>query len=362
MAEMLEQQGQTGEAQFPVPVGETKLVPGKLKGKQKAAVLLVSLGAQNAASIFRHLREAEIEQLSLEMAKMEHLQHEEVEGVLSEASEHLLAAEYIAQGGVDFAREVLESAVGEERAQEIIGRLSAIIEVRPFEFMRRTPPEQIQAFLAGESTQTLALVIANMHTSLGAQVLAQLPPNVQADVAMRIATMTETSPDVIKDVEEVIRRKLAMVASQDYAAAGGVKGLADILNSADRGTERNVIDTLAEKDAQLAEEIKMLLFVFEDIVKLDDRSVQLVLKDVDQKDLAMALRGVSEEVKQKILSNMSQRGAEMLLEEMEYQPPQRRSVIEEAQTRIVGTVRRLEDAGAIVIARGDEDEEAEDLV
>jgi len=224
------------------------------------------------------------------------------------------------------------------------------------------PPEQIQAFLAGESPHTLALVIANMHTSLGAQVLAQLPSNVQADVAMRIATMTETSPDVIKDVEEVIRRKLAMVASQDYAAAGGVKGLADILNSADRGTERNVIDTLAEKDAQLAEEIKMLLFVFEDIVKLDDRSVQLVLKDVDQKDLAMALRGVSEEVKQKILGNMSQRGAEMLMEEMEYQPPQRRSVIEEAQTRIVGVVRRLEDAGAIVIARGDEDEEAEDLV
>jgi flagellar motor switch protein FliG len=205
-------------------------------------------------------------------------------------------------------------------------------------------------------------VIANMHTSLGAQVLAQLPPGVQADVAMRIATMTETSPDVIKDVEEVIRRKLALVASQDYAAAGGVKGLADILNSADRGTERNVIDTLAEKDAQLAEEIKMLLFVFEDIVKLDDRSVQLVLKDVDQKDLAMALRGVSEEVKKKILSNMSQRGAEMLLEEMEYQPPQRRSVIEEAQSRIVGSIRRLEDAGAIVIARGDEDEEAEDLV
>jgi flagellar motor switch protein FliG len=362
MAEMLEQQGETGEAQFPVPAGGTQLVPGKLKGKQKAAVLLVSLGAQNAASIFRHLREAEIEQLSLEMAKMEHLQHEEVEGVLSEASEHLLAAEYIAQGGVDFAREVLENAVGEERAQEIIGRLSAIIEVRPFEFMRRTPPEQIQAFLAGESTQTLALVIANMHTSLGAQVLAQLPPAVQAEVAMKIANMTETSPDVIKDVETVIRQKLAMVASQDYAAAGGVKGLADILNSADRGTERNVIDTLAEKDAQLAEEIKMLLFVFEDIVKLDDRSVQLVLKDVAQKDLAMALRGVSEEVKQKILGNMSQRGAEMLLEEMEYQPPQRRSVIEEAQTRIVGTVRRLEDAGAIVIARGDDDEEAEDLV
>jgi flagellar motor switch protein FliG len=344
------------------PVAPLATNPDKLKGKQKAAVLLVSLGAEKAAQIFKHLRDAEIEQLSLEMAQMEHVPSETVEAVYGEASAHLMAAEYLAQGGVDYAREVLEGAVGEERANEIIGRLSAIIEVRPFEFMRRTPPEQIQAFLAGESTQTLALVLANMHTSLGAQVMAQLPAQVQAEVAMKIAAMTETSPDVIKDVEAVMRQKLAMVTSQDYAAAGGVKGLADILNSADRGTERNVIETIAEKDAQLAEEIRMLLFVFEDITKLDDRAVQLVLKDVDQKDLAMALRGVSEEVKQKILGNMSQRGAEMLMEEMEYQPPQRRSVIEEAQGRIVATIRRLEDAGAIVVARGGDEEEAEDLV
>jgi flagellar motor switch protein FliG len=338
-------------------------VTGRLNGRKKAAVLLVSLGAQRASAIFRHLRDSEIEQLSLEMSQMESVQPDTIEAVYQEASEHMMAAEYIAQGGLDYAKEVLEGAIGEERAKDIIGRLAAIIEVRPFEFLRRTPPEQIQAFLASESTQTLALVVANMHTSLGAQVLAQLPPETQAEVAMKIANMTETSPDVIKDVEQVMRQKLALVKSEDYAASGGVKGLADILNSADRTTERNVIETLAQTDAQLAEEIRMLLFVFEDIIKLDDRSVQLVLKDVDQKDLAMALRGVSEEVKQKILGNMSQRGAEMLLEEMEYQPPQRRSVVEEAQGRIVGTIRRLEDAGAIVIARGgDDDEEAEELV
>jgi flagellar motor switch protein FliG len=363
MAEMLDQQAPAAAPRPATPSGK-KLAPGnpKLSGKQKAAVMLVSLGAEHAAQVFRHLRDTEIEQLSLEMAQMDNVQPEHVDAVFEEASEQLAAAEYIAQGGVDFAREVLEGALGEERAKELIGRLSAIIETRPFEFLRRTPPEQIQAFLAGESTQTLALVLANMHTSLGAQVLASLPPQTQAEVAMQIAGMNETSPDVIKDVEAVMRRKLAMVASQDYAAVGGVKGLADILNSADRGTERNVIETLAEKNAQLAEEIKMLLFVFEDVIKLDDRSVQLVLKDVDQKDLALALRGVSDEVKQKILSNMSQRGAEMLLEEMEYAPPQRRSVIEEAQGRIVATIRRLEDAGAIVIARGDEDGEAEELV
>jgi len=351
------------ETALPETIPSTALTSAKLTGRKKAAVLLVSLGAQRASQVFKHLREGEIEQLSLEMSQMESVPPETVDAVYSEASEHLAAAEYIAQGGLDFAREVLEGSVGEERAQDIIGRLSAIIEVRPFEFLRRTPPEQIQAFLAGESTHTLALVLANMSTSIGAQVLAQLPPEQQAEVAIKIAEMSETSPEVIKDVEAVMRNKLSLVKSEDYAASGGVKGLADILNSADRATERNVIETLAQKDSQLAEEIRMLLFVFEDIVKIDDRGVQLVLKDVDQKDLALALRGVSEEVKQKILGNMSQRGAEMLIEEMEYQPPQRRSIIEEAQGRIVATIRRLEDSGAIVIARGDDgEEEAEELV
>ena len=242
------------------------LTPGKLNGRQKAAVLLVSLGAQRASAVFKHLREAEIEHLSLEMSKLDAVQPDAVDSVFDEASAHMMAAEYIAQGGLEFAREVLEGSVGEDRAKDIIGRLSAIIEVRPFEFLRRTPPEQIQAFLAGESTQTLALVLANMHTSIGAQVLAQLPAETQAEVAMKIAEMSETNPDVIKDVEAVMRQKLALVKSEDYSASGGVKGLADILNSADRATERNVIETLAQKDAQLAEEIRMLLFVFEDII------------------------------------------------------------------------------------------------
>src|ERR671934_490812 len=344
---------------LPTPTPSTALASSNMKlgGRKKAAVLLVSLGAQRASAVFKHLRESEIEQLSLEMSQMESVQSEVVDAVYGEASEELMAAEYIAQGGIDFAREVLEGSVGEDRAKDIIGRLSAIIEVRPFEFLRRTPPEQIQAFLAGESTQTLALVLANMHTTIGAQVLAQLPAETQAEVAMKIANMSETSPDVIKDVEAVMRQKLALVTSEDYSASGGVKGLADILNSADRATERNVIETLAQKDAQLAEEIRMLLFVFEDIVKLDDRSVQILLKEVDQKDLALALRGVSEEVRDKVLSNMSQRGAEMLLEEIEYQPPQLRRVVEEAQGRIVAKVRQLEEAEAIVIGRGDGEDE-----
>ena len=326
--------------------------PGQLKGVSKAAALLVSLGAEQAAVIFKHLREEEIERLSLEMAQLQSVPPHETEAIYTEVVETAHAAGFYSEGGVDFAREVLEASVGSERAAEIIGRLAAIIEMRPFEFLRRTPPDQIASFLQTESPQTIALVVANLHTTLAAQVLSQLPAEQQAYTAVRIATMNETSPEVIKDVEAVLRQKLSSVISQEYAASGGVKPLADILNSADRSTERNVLDRLAELDDDLAEEVRSLLFVFDDIVKIDDRGIQQVLKEVDQKDLALALRGVSDEVKEKVLGNMSQRGAEMLLEELEIQPPQRRSVVEESQSRIIEIIRRLEDAGALTISRG----------
>lgn len=327
-------------------------MPGELKGASKAAALLVSLGAAHAACIFKHLREEEIERLSLEMAQIDSVPPHATETIYAEVVETAHAAGFYAEGGVDFARQVLEASVGSERAAEIIGRLAAIIEMRPFEFLRRTPPDQIATFLQTESPQTIALVVANLHTTLAAQVLSQLPPEQQAHTAVRIATMNETSPEVIKDVEAVLRQKLSSVISQEYAASGGVKPLADILNSSDRSTERNVLDRLSELDEELAEEVRMLLFVFDDIVKIDDRGVQMVMKEVDQKDLALALRGVSDDVKEKVLKNMSQRGAEMLLEELDLQPPQRRSVVEEAQSHIVGTIRKLEDAGALTISRG----------
>ncbi|MFL5909332.1 MAG: flagellar motor switch protein FliG [Gaiellaceae bacterium] len=354
MSELLEQ-----HAEQPIPAALAPDGGGRmtLQGRKKAAVLLVAVGAERAAGVFKHLRDDEIEALSLEMAQTQQVSPQATEALFEEVVETAMAADYFAEGGVDYAREVLEVSLGHERASEIIGRLAAIIEMRPFEFLRRTPPEQIAAFLASESPQTIALVVANLHQGLAAQVLSQLPADEQAKVAMRIATMSETSPEVIKDVEQVLRQKLSNVISQEYAASGGVGPLADILNHADRSTERNVLDKLSELDAELAEEIRMLLFVFEDVVKLDDRALQLVLKEVDQKDLALALRGTSDEVKEKVTHNMSQRGAEMLLEEMEYQPPQRRSVVEEAQGRIVATIRRLEDAGALVIGRADEDDD-----
>ncbi|HWM07954.1 MAG TPA: flagellar motor switch protein FliG [Solirubrobacteraceae bacterium] len=323
-----------------------------LKGIEKAAILLVAIGEERASEIFRHLGDSEVEALSLEIAKQRKVPTNVSKDVIGEAVETVLAEDYIAEGGVDYARSILERSLGASRAEELIGRLSATIERRPFEFLRRTPPEQIHVFLRNEAPQTIALVIANLHTTLAAQVLSFLEPEEQADVARRVAKMAETRPEVVTQVEAVMRAKLSNVIAQEYAAAGGVKSLADILNHSDRTTERNVLDELAKTEAELAEEVRLLLFTFEDVVKLDDRSIQMVLKEVDQKDLAVALRGVSEDVRSRIFSNMSERGAELLREEIEFQPPQRKRVIEESQGRIVGVVRRLEEAGAVVLSRG----------
>ena len=323
-----------------------------LKGIEKAAALLVAIGEQRAGEIFKFLGDTEVEALSLELAKAQKIPTELCRDIITEAVESVLAEDYLAEGGVDYARSVLMRSLGEDRADEIIGRLAATIERRPFEFLRRTPAEQIVVFLRNESPQTIALVVSNLHTMLAAQVLSDIDPEIQADVALRIALMAETRPEVVSQVETVMRSRLSAVGSQEYAAAGGVKSLADILNSSDRTTERNVLDELAKADGELAEEIRLLLFTFEDVVKLDDRSIQMVLKEVDQKDLAIALRGVPDEVAGKIFGNMSERGAELLKEEIQFQPPQRKRVVEEAQGRIVGVVRRLEEAGAIVLSRG----------
>jgi flagellar motor switch protein FliG len=323
-----------------------------MNGIEKAAVLLVAIGEERAGQIFSHLGESEVEALSLQIAKSRKVPNDTCRDVITEAVETVLAEEYVAEGGVDYARSILERSLGASRAEDIIGRLAATIERRPFEFLRRTPPEQIHVFLRNEAPQTIALVVANLHTSLAAQVLSNLEPEEQADVARRVAKMAETRPEVVEQVEQVMRQKLSNVIAQEYAAAGGVKSLADILNHADRTTERNVLDELAKSEAELAEEVRLLLFTFEDVVKLDDRSIQMVLKEVDQKDLAIALRGVGEDVRGRIFSNMSERGSELLKEEIDFQPPQRRRIIEEAQGRIVGVVRRLEEAGAIVLSRG----------
>ena len=329
----------------------------RLSGRQKAAVLLISLGTELAAHILKHLSEREVESLSAEVAALWRVRPETSAAVMDEVANRLQARDALGVGGPEYAREVLEHLVGATRAEEIISQLTAKAESRPFEFLRRTPPEQVAAFLKDESPQTVALVVASVHTSLAARVLSELPPELQSEVALRIATMKETNPEVIRDIEQGLRHKLANVVAQEFSAAGGVDALAEILNRAGRSTERNVVGAISDRNQDLAEEIRARLFTFEDLIVLEDRDLQLVLREVDQKDLQLALRGVDVSVVEKVLSNMSQRGAEMMREDMQASPPQRKAVVEEAQGKIVAAVRRLEDAGALIIRRGAEDEE-----
>jgi flagellar motor switch protein FliG len=315
---------------------------------------MAALGSERAANVLQRLGEDEIENLSMEMAGLSAVGPETTDSIFSELA--ALAGREGASGGMDFARGVVERALGPERAGELLGRMAARSETPPFEFLQRVPAERTAALLRSESPQTIALILASLQTSSAAQVLARLPERQQPDIALRIARMGETSAQVVQQVEDVIRHKLTAVAEREYSAAGGTKNLAEILNHSDRTTERAVLEKLATTDKELAEEVRSMLFVFEDIVKLEERAVQQVLREADQKDLVLALRGAPENVKEVVLTNMSERGAEMIKEEMEIQPPQRKRDIDAAQSRIVAVVRQLEEAGTIVIASDSEDE------
>ena len=325
-------------------------------GLRKAAVLLAALGPEHAASVIQHLDEEDVEALSLEMTKLDAVGAQTTESVFAEVAS-AVGGEHSVSGGLQLAREVLERALGSERADELLGRVAGATATRPFEFLRRTPPDQIAGFLRRESPQTAALVVANLPSTLAAQVLARLPESVRPEVALRIARMGKTSPEVLQEVEELVRKGLTAGRQREYSSRGGANALADILGHSDRATERAVLEHLGASDGELAEEVRSKLFVFEDITKLDDRAIQQVLREADQKDLVLALRSAPEEIKESLLSNMSERGAEMLKEELEVQQPQRKTDIDAAQGRIVAVVRRLEEAGSIVIAGEDDDEE-----
>jgi len=327
-----------------------------LKGREKAAVLLVSLGPEVASKIYKNLDESTIEMLTMEIAGLRKIQSSQREEVLKEAQELLLAKEYMTQGGVDYAKKLLEASLGPERAQEILRRITASLQVRPFDFIRQTDPQQILAFVQNEHPQTIALIISYMEPKQAAQVMGGLPPNLQVEVAKRIASMERVTPEVLREVERVLERKVSTVLSQDFTIAGGLDALVAIINNADRATERNIMEKLEEEDPELAEEVKKRLFVFEDILGLDDRSLQRVLRDVDMKDVSLALKGASEALREKFFKNMSKRAVEMLKEDMEYMGPVRVRDVEEAKQKIVNVIRALEEAGEIVIARGGEEE------
>jgi flagellar motor switch protein FliG len=333
-----------------------KAVQVGLSGRQKAALLLISLGPEVSAQIFKHLRDEEIEQLTLEIANVRKVDSSEKESILSEFHQICMAQEYISQGGISYAKEILEKALGNQKALDIINRLTATLQVRPFDFARKADPAQILNFIQNENSQTIALVLSYLQSEQASMILSALPQDKQAEVAKRIALMDSTSPEVVSQVERVLEQKLSATVTQDYTSAGGIEAIVQILNGVDRGTERTILDALEIQDPELAEEIKKRMFVFEDIVNVDNRSIQRIIRDIENADLQLALEVASEEVREAIFKNMSKRMSETFREEMEYMGPVRLRDVEEAQTRIVATIRRLEEAGEIIIARGGGDD------
>jgi len=328
----------------------------ELSGKEKAAMLLIALGPERSAEIFKHLKDDEIEQLTLEIANIRTVSPEEKEKVLEEFYQICLAQNYIAEGGINYAKEILEKALGTQKALDVLNKLTVSLQVRPFDFVRKADPSQLINFIQNEHPQTIALILSYLKPQQASIVLSALPQDKQADVARRIATMDRTSPEVIKEVERVLEKKLSAIVTEDFTAAGGVQAIVDILNNVDRGTEKYIMETLEVEDTDLAEEIKKRMFVFEDILTLDNRSIQRFLREVDNNQLAIALKATKEEVQNKIFANMSKRMAEMVKEDMEFMGPVRLKDVEEAQQKIVNIIRKLEDAGEIVISRGGGDE------
>ena len=325
-------------------------------GLQKAAILLISLGPEMSASVFKHLKEEEIEDLTLEIANTRSISPQIKENIINEFYEICLAQQYIAEGGIGYAKELLEKALGTDKALDVIGKLTASLQVKPFEFIRKTDASQLLSFIQDEHPQTIALILSYLPASQAAMIVSSLPPENQADVARRIATMDRTSPDVIKEVERVLESKLANLVNQDYTIIGGVDQVVEILNSTDRGTEKHIMEILEIEDPELADEIRKKMFVFEDVLLLDDRAIQRVLRDVDNSDLGLALKGSNEEVQNAIFNNLSKRLAQMIKEDMEFMGPVRMKDVEEAQQKIVNIIRKLEDSGEIVISRGGGDE------
>ena len=328
----------------------------ELTGVQKGAILLISLGPERSAEIFKHLKEEEIEDLTLEIANTRSVTPQIKEEVLEEFYQVCLAQQYIAEGGIGYAKELLEKALGEEEAMSVIGKLTASLQVKPFEFVRKTEASQLLNFIQDEHPQTIALILSYLNASQAALIVSALPPDRQADVAKRIALMDRTSPDVVKEVERILETKLSSLVNQDYTVIGGVDSVVEILNTVDRSTEKHIMETLEIDEPELADEIRKKMFVFEDILLLDDRAIQRVLRDVDNGDLAVALKSANEEVQNAIFNNLSKRLAVMIKEDMEFMGPVRMKDVEEAQQKIVNVIRRLEDSAEIVISRGGGDE------
>jgi len=321
-------------------------------GVRKASVLLLTLGTEKASRILKHMSDEDIERLTLELAKLEKVNDNEKKSVLTEFVTNFRAREFMASGGIEYARDMLEKAVGVEKALEILERLTSNLQVKPFDFLKKTDPMQLVNVLQNEHPQTIALILCYLLPKQAAQVIGSLPEGLKAEVVKRIAMLDKANPEVVREVERVLERKVSTFVTQDFAQVGGLDTVVEFMNSLDRTTEKEILDKLSETDPELSEEIRRHMFVFEDVVKLDDRSMQMVLREVDTKDLSRALKGASEEILNKIVSNLSKRAGQLLKEEIEFLGPLRVVDVEEAQQKIVNVIRRLEESGEILIARG----------
>ncbi|GAB6167703.1 flagellar motor switch protein FliG [Clostridium carnis] len=329
---------------------------GKLNGIQKAAILFITLGPEASSGILKKLPESEIQKITYEIANISSVTSEQRETILDEFLEINKARDYIIEGGIEYARTLLAKALGPHRASEILSKVTeATQQYRPFSIARKADAHQLLNVITYEHPQTIALILCYLQPDKSAQVLAELSEDVQSEVAYRIATMSNTSPMVIKEIEKVLESKLSTVVRSDMTSLGGVETLVDILNQVDRTTEKNITEGLEREDAELADKIKSSMFVFEDIITLDDVSIQRILREVEGKELALALKGCSDDVANSIYRNQSKRAAASLKEDMEYLGPVRLMDVEKAQQKIVSIIRRLEDADQIIISRGGED-------
>lgn len=327
-----------------------------LNSKEKAAILLICLGEDHAAQIYKHLKEEEIEQLTLSLSAVHRVSPQTKEAVLEEFYEICLAQEYISEGGIGYARTILEKALGANRADELINRLSSSLQVRPFDFIRKADSVHILNLVNNESPQTIALLLSYVEPKQASEVIINLPPEIQVEVIRRIAHMGSVQPEYIQEAERILERRLSSMGMFDKMVVGGINSVVNIINSLDRGTEKFILETLDVIDNELAEDIRKCLFVFEDIVKLSNQSIQRVLKEVDIADVTCALKGAGEEVKNAIFSNVSKRLQEMIIDDLEVMGPVRVKDVEAAQQRIVNVVRQLEDAGEIIVSRGERDD------
>lgn len=329
----------------------------RLTNTQKVATLLISLGPAMASELLKHVKdENDVERIALEIASISKVSPEVLTAVLEEFFVLFEARGYLSHGGVGYAREVLLQSFGNEKADKILERLVATLQTSPFDFFNNADPAQLASSFQNENPQLVALVLAYLKPDRAASILSALSPEMQVDVASRIAEMDRTNPEVLREIERILENKFSSVVTADYSVAGGIEALAEILNFSDRPTEKAILDTLEVRDPEVAEQVRELMFVFEDIGTLEDRAIQRVLREVETKDLAMALKGAKGDVKERIFANMSERASAMLRDDMDYMGPVRARDVQEKQSLIVGIIRALEAAGEITINRTNEED------